>query len=83
MHSTVLLIVGGIVTALPLILFSYAVKKIPLTVVGFIQYIAPTGMLLLGVFVFGEPFDFIKLICFILIWIALTIFTIGQFRVSA
>ena len=83
MRTTLLLVAAGFVTALPLFLFSHAVKKIPLTVVGFIQYIAPTGMLLLGVFMFGEPFDTIKLICFIMIWIALALFTIGQFRVSA
>jgi len=81
--TTFFLIAAGIVTAFPLVFFNYAVRKIPLTVVGFIQYLAPTGMLLLGVFVFHEPFDLIKLICFIMIWIALTIFTISQFQKSA
>lgn len=82
-RDTFFLVTAGVVTAFPLIFFNYAVKKIPFTVVGFIQYLAPTGMLLLGVFMFHEPFDSIKLFCFIMIWIALAIFTVSQFRKSA
>ncbi len=69
-----LLILGGALTALPLIGFAYAVRRVPLSVVGVMQYIAPTLQLLLGVFVFHEAFDRDRAIGFIGIWIALAIF---------
>ena len=69
-----LLVLSGIVTALPLIGFAYAVRRIPLASVGLMQYIAPTMQFLIGVFVLREPFDGMQLVGFALIWIALAVF---------
>ncbi len=71
-----LLVFGGALTALPLIGFAYAVRRVPYSVVGFMQYIAPTLQLLIGVLVFGEVFDRARAIGFIFIWIGLAIFAI-------
>jgi chloramphenicol-sensitive protein RarD len=76
----VLLVVGGGLTALPLLGFAYAVRRVPLSVVGLMQYIAPTLQLLCGVFVFGEVFDRDRAIGFVLIWIALAIFAVDGLR---
>ena len=69
-----LLVIGGALTALPLIGFAYAVRRVPLSVVGLMQYIAPTLQFLLGVLVFHEAFDRDRAIGFAFIWIALAIF---------
>jgi chloramphenicol-sensitive protein RarD len=69
-----LLIFGGALTALPLIGFAFAVRRVPLSVVGLLQYIAPTLQFLTGVFVFHEAFDQQRLVGFIFIWIGLAIF---------
>lgn len=69
-----LLIVGGALTALPLIGFAYAVRRVPLSVVGLMQYIAPTLQFLLGVLVFHEAFDRDRAVGFGFIWVALVIF---------
>lgn len=71
-----LLIFGGALTALPLIGFAFAVRRVPLSVVGLMQYIAPTLQFLTGVFVFHEAFDQDRLIGFTFIWIGLAIFAI-------
>jgi chloramphenicol-sensitive protein RarD len=73
-----LLIFGGALTALPLIGFAFAVRRVPLSVVGLLQYIAPTLQFLTGVFIFHEPFDRDRLIGFICIWIGLGIFAIDS-----
>ena len=70
-----LLSASGIVTAIPLLLFSAGTKRINLTTIGILQYITPTIQFLLGTFVFKEPFDMHRLVGFILIWIGLIIFT--------
>ena len=69
-----LLVLAGALTALPLIGFAYAVRRVPLSVVGLMQYIAPTLQFLLGVLVFGEAFDRTRAVGFGFIWIALVIF---------
>ncbi len=69
-----LLVFSGILTALPLVGFAYAVRRIPLSTVGLMQYVAPTLQLLIGVFVFHETFDRDRAIGFGFIWIALAIF---------
>lgn len=71
-----LLILAGALTALPLIGFAYAVRRVPLSVVGLLQYIAPTLQFLIGVFVFHEVFDRGRAIGFAFIWIALAIFVL-------
>ena len=75
---TLLLIVAGVVTALPLFWFAQAAKLIPLSRVGFIQYLAPSLMLLLGVLVYGESFTRAHLISFGCIWGALLIYSGSQ-----
>ena len=69
-----LLVASGLVSALPLIAFTYGVQRIPLSTVGLMQYIGPTLQLLVGVLVFGEPFGQVQLVGFACIWLALGIF---------
>lgn len=76
----VLLIVGGALTALPLIGFAYAVRRVPLSTVGLMQYISPTLSFLTGVFFFHEPFDQDRAIGFVFIWIALALFMTDSLR---
>ena len=66
---------AALFTALPLLLFTSATKKLHLSTVGFLQYIAPTCMFLLAVFVFKEPFSRAKIISFLFIWAALSIYS--------
>jgi chloramphenicol-sensitive protein RarD len=75
MRLSILLVLSGIVTAVPLIWFGYAARHLRLTTVGFLQYLAPTGTFFLGVFAYHEPFTRAHLITFGLIWIALIIFS--------
>src|SRR3546814_15332080 len=69
-----LLVLGGALTALPLIGFADAVRRIPYSVVGLLQYIAPTLQLLCGVLLLGEDFGSERAIGFVLIWIALAVY---------
>jgi len=69
-----LLVLGGALTALPLIGFAYAVRRVPLSSVGLLQYIAPTLQFLIGVLVLGETFDRSRAVGFVFIWIALALF---------
>jgi chloramphenicol-sensitive protein RarD len=71
-----MLIGGGIVTAIPLALFAYGARRIPYSTVGLVQYIGPTIQLLLGVFLWHEPFERARLIGFALIWTALAIYAV-------
>lgn len=73
------LIGAGIVTTIPLLMFASAAKLIPLTVVGLLQYIAPTLQFLIGVFIYKEPFDHAHLIGFGIVWLALVIFWIENY----
>ena len=78
--ATPLLLIGtGIATAIPLLLFAHGAKKIPLALLGFLQYIAPTIMLIIGIFIFKETFSSAHIISFALIWISLIIF-MSSFR---
>jgi chloramphenicol-sensitive protein RarD len=77
--TSLLLVLVGIVTVLPLLLFAGAVRSIPLSLAGLVQFVAPTGQFLLGVLLYGEPFDHTRLIGFGIIWIALLIFTLEGF----
>jgi chloramphenicol-sensitive protein RarD len=75
-NVTLLLAFAGIVTALPLLLFGLSARSIPLTLLGILQYIAPTVQFLLGIFLYQEPFTVTRLIGFAIIWLALIIFTV-------
>lgn len=78
---TVLLLVAGLVTLLPLWLFGVGAKRLPLGVLGFLQYVAPTLMLLLGVLVYGEPFGGFRIAAFALVLAALAVYS-STFRDS-
>jgi chloramphenicol-sensitive protein RarD len=69
-----LLILGGALTAIPLLLFTAAAKRLPYSTLGFLQYVAPSLQFLLAVLVFGEPLTTAHMICFGAIWVALAIF---------
>jgi chloramphenicol-sensitive protein RarD len=73
-HIDLLLIGAGAVTTIPLLMFASAARQIPLTVIGLLQYIAPTIQFLIGVLLYKEPFDHAHLIGFGIVWIALIIF---------
>ncbi|WP_316570974.1 EamA family transporter RarD [Neobacillus sp. YIM B06451] len=73
-----LLATTGAATALPLLLFAGGAQKIPLSMLGFLQYIAPTLSLMLGIFVYGEHFTGLQLLSFIFIWSALTIYSLSR-----
>jgi chloramphenicol-sensitive protein RarD len=77
-----LLIGAGVVTTIPLLMFASAARQIPLTVVGLLQYIAPTMQFLIGVFLYKEPFDRAHLIGFGVVWIALVIFWVENFMAN-
>ena len=70
----VMLFLGGLVTAIPLALFAFGARIIPYSTVGLIQYIGPTMQLLLGIFLYHEPFTATRAIGFGLIWMALVIY---------
>ncbi|HEY7444832.1 MAG TPA: EamA family transporter RarD [Vicinamibacterales bacterium] len=77
---TAVLIVGtGIVTAAPLLLFASAVQRVPLSQIGLLQYIAPTMQLLLGVFLYREPFTRTQLVGFSMVWAGLIVFGLEGF----
>ncbi|RDW20473.1 EamA family transporter RarD [Oceanobacillus chungangensis] len=78
--TNVVLIGGGAVTAIPLLLFAVGAKHIPLTMIGFLQYINPTIMLVLGVFLYDETFTSAHLIAFLFIWSALIIYMLAAYR---
>ncbi len=78
--DTGMLLFAGVVTAVPLILYATAAKKLSLSTIGIMQYIAPTMIFLIAVFVFGEPFDHIRMLAFGLIWTALALYSWSLFR---
>lgn len=80
--TDILLILTGIATALPLVMYAKGVQLIPLYVAGFIQYIAPTMMLFLGVVIYKESFGGIDMLSFSFIWAALILFTVSKVYAS-
>lgn len=77
--SDLLLIATGLATSAPLLLFALAVFRIPLSLVGILQYIAPTIQFLIGLLIYHEPFDEQRFVGFVLIWVALLIFALEGF----
>ncbi len=75
-----LLVAAGVVTALPLLAFTGAARRLRLSTLGFLQYLAPTGQFLLAVLAYGEPFDRGRLLGFAFIWIALVVFSADRLR---
>jgi chloramphenicol-sensitive protein RarD len=83
LHSSTLLnlmLVGaGLATVAPLLIFASAVQRIPLTMIGILQYITPTMHFLLGALIFKEPFDHHRLIGFSVVWVSLILFGVEGF----
>ncbi|MEM5491749.1 EamA family transporter RarD [Hoeflea sp. AS16] len=77
----VLLLLGcGVVTAVPLMIYANGAKLLRLSTIGIMQYIAPTIIFIIAVFIFKEPFGLYKLAAFVMIWIALAIYTSSLLR---
>ncbi len=74
-RDTWLLAGSGVVTAVPLMIYANGAKRLRLTTIGILQYIAPTGIFLVAIFVLGEEIDRGRMIAFPLIWVALVIYT--------
>ncbi|WP_338472530.1 EamA family transporter RarD [Niallia sp. XMNu-256] len=80
LENDLLLIGSGIATAIPLLLFGLGAQKIPLNMLGFLQYIAPTIGLILGVLMYGEPFTKDHLVTFACIWGAIALFSYSNIQ---
>lgn len=74
-----LLLFSGVVTSIPLFLFSYGARRVPYSTIGVIQFIGPTLQLLCGLFIFGEPFESARATGFVLIWMGLLIYVGNAF----
>ena len=74
----ILLLFAGIASAVPMGLFSAAARNLPLLTLGLTSYISPSIALVLGIFLFKEPFDMIQFSAFVIIWIGLVFFTYGE-----
>ena len=79
LDTSLLIVLGGVVTAVPLLLFAIAARKLAYSTLGFIQFLAPTIVFILGLTVFGEELQLAELGAFILIWIAIGIFVSDLF----
>ena len=77
--SDLLMIGAGLVTTVPLLMFASAAKQIPLSMIGVLQYLAPTIQFLIGIFIYREAFDQSRLIGFSIVWLALILFWIENY----
>lgn len=77
-YNSGMLILGGAITLIPLLLFSAAAKRISMTALGMTQYLGPSLQLIIGVWIYKEPFGSQQQISFGLIWLALLIYTLDQ-----
>ena len=77
---TLLLVSSGIATAVPLLLFAGASHRVPLSTMGLLQYVTPLMQLALGVFVFSEPMPPARLAGFVIVWVALAVFSVDSLR---
>jgi chloramphenicol-sensitive protein RarD len=75
-----LLLSCGVATAVPLLLFAAAARRIPLSTVGLLQYLTPSMQLAIGVFVYDEPMPPARLAGFVIVWLALAVFTADSLR---
>jgi len=73
---------AGAVTVTPFFLFGYAAVRMRMTTLGLLQYIAPTLSFLLGVFVYGEPMDRLRLLSFVCVWAALVLYSVTARKTS-
>jgi chloramphenicol-sensitive protein RarD len=79
-HTELFLVAGGLITVAPLLLFASAVRLVPLSIVGLLQYVSPTIQLLLGVLLFKEPFTRVQLTGFGLVWAGIVVFVADNFK---
>lgn len=77
-QTNILLMLGGIFTAIPLILFAKGAQLVPLYIMGFIQYFSPTITFLLGVFYFKEAFTKVEFMAFACVWLAIVVFSLPK-----
>jgi chloramphenicol-sensitive protein RarD len=77
-EMTALLILAGPVTLIPLVLFGAGAQRLDLSTIGFLQYLAPTLSFLVAVYALGESFDNAKITAFVIIWIALAIYSVDS-----
>ena len=75
-----LLLCCGLLTAAPLSLFAAAATKVPLVTVGLLEYLSPSISLVIGIFFMKEPFDLVQFISFVIVWIGLAFFTVGEVK---
>lgn len=80
MKDSLLLASAGFVTAVPLILYANGAKLLRLSTIGILQYVSPTMIFLVAVFLFHEPFSSAKAVAFPMIWAALAVYTFGMMR---
>ena len=80
--DVLLLLAAGLVSAIPLLCFTSAARRLPLSTIAMFQYLAPSAQFLLAVFAFGELFTRAHLVTFLCIWAALGIFTLDSLRRS-
>ncbi|MCB5203367.1 EamA family transporter RarD [Neorhizobium sp. T786] len=81
-YDTFILILAGLVTAAPLMIYANGAKLLRLSTIGIMQYIAPTMIFLIAVFAFKEPLSTVKLTAFIFIWSALAVYSYGMLRAA-
>lgn len=82
-YQFALLMLCGLLTAVPLGLFAAAAQKVTMFELGLTEYVSPTLSMLLGIFLFREPFDAVQLAAVALIWIGLVFFSYGEYRNAA
>ena len=76
--TNLLILSAGVITAVPLTLFAYAARRIRLSTLGLLQYIAPSVQLVLGIWLYQEPFDRSRVLSFTFIWIALALYSVDN-----
>ncbi len=83
--TQILLVLGGLLTIMPLALFAYAARRVPLSTLGILQYIGPTLQFLIGTMIFAEPFGYATVVGFVCVWIALLVYltSMGKERSTA
>lgn len=80
LDTSLYLVGSGILTAVPLMMFAVAARRLPLSTLGFAQFVAPTLTFIASVTVLGEQLDGLRLICFVLIWVAIGLFSYDMLR---
>ncbi|MDX3908350.1 MAG: EamA family transporter RarD [Sphingobium sp.] len=80
--TSTLLALSGLITSVPLLLFATAARRMPLSTLGLLQYLAPTLQFLLGVLLYGEKLSDGQVVSFVLIWAGLLVFTVDSLHAA-